>query len=578
MVPLIVGAQNTDSLGYLLSKATSDKKKLELSIKLSLAYKDHDEEKSRHYAEDAVKIAQRLGDLTKLGASYSIVAVSYVKQNKNQEALGNWIKSLEAFEAAKDSISMAKIYVALGECYRKLSQPGNAVKNNLKALDIYENKKAYKEIGTIYNNMGIIYNSSGEYDKAIKNYKKALEYEKEYNNRPLFLSKIYNNLGNVYIALKENDTALQYHLKALSIREDVNKPYFIIGSLLNIGGIYSAKKDFWQALDYFNKVIEKGEKINDDYTLSLAHHNKGQVLANLGRRKEAIAELLKALELGKEQGNLSLISATYAALSLNYEKLGDQDKALSYLKLNEQVKDSLVKINKEQELAELQTRYETEQKEKEIELLQKDKEISRLWRNVLIAGIFLALAIGILIFTLLRIRIKKNKQLYEKEQELTKARLEKTLLKEQQLENEIDIKSKQLTTHTLNMIQKNKLLEELQLKVKELKKPDGPLQKKLTQLSRFINYSLNVDKDWEEFQLYFERVNQDFYKHLKEEHHDLTPAEMRLAALIKLKMTIKEVSAVLNISPGSVKTARYRLRKKFNLQTTEDLSDYLMKF
>jgi len=56
----------------------------------------------------------------------------------------------------------------------------------------------------------------------------------------------------------------------------------------------------------------------------------------------------------------------------------------------------------------------------------------------------------------------------------------------------------------------------------------------------------------------------------------LTPNELRLSALIKLNLTIKEIAAIMGISPDSIKTARYRLRKKLNMQTGENLTKFMM--
>jgi len=43
-----------------------------------------------------------------------------------------------------------------------------------------------------------------------------------------------------------------------------------------------------------------------------------------------------------------------------------------------------------------------------------------------------------------------------------------------------------------------------------------------------------------------------------------------------MNMNIKESAAVLNIEPDSVKTARYKLRKKLGLQTGDDLAKFMM--
>jgi DNA-binding CsgD family transcriptional regulator len=92
-----------------------------------------------------------------------------------------------------------------------------------------------------------------------------------------------------------------------------------------------------------------------------------------------------------------------------------------------------------------------------------------------------------------------------------------------------------------------------------------------------VDYSFSLDKDWEEFRLYFEEVHTGFFDTLKKRYPDLTPNELRLAALAKLNLSIKETATIMGITPDSVKTARYRLRKKLDMETEENLTEYLME-
>jgi DNA-binding CsgD family transcriptional regulator len=86
-----------------------------------------------------------------------------------------------------------------------------------------------------------------------------------------------------------------------------------------------------------------------------------------------------------------------------------------------------------------------------------------------------------------------------------------------------------------------------------------------------------TEKEWELFKKYFENINKDFNTKLLAINPDLSVSDYRLAALISLNMNIKEAAAVLNITPSSVKLARHRLRKKLNINTSEDIYVFLTK-
>jgi DNA-binding CsgD family transcriptional regulator len=49
-----------------------------------------------------------------------------------------------------------------------------------------------------------------------------------------------------------------------------------------------------------------------------------------------------------------------------------------------------------------------------------------------------------------------------------------------------------------------------------------------------------------------------------------------MSAMMKMNLNTKEMASILNITPDSVKKARYRLRKKFELEPEASVEDYLM--
>jgi FixJ family two-component response regulator len=166
--------------------------------------------------------------------------------------------------------------------------------------------------------------------------------------------------------------------------------------------------------------------------------------------------------------------------------------------------------------------------------------------------------------------------LSQRQQSLLEQELKLAKLKEQELLCELEYKTKSLTTYALSMVQKNEMLREVKENVELLlKKPDNQSEhaKKLT---RTIEFELTLDKDWDEFKMYFQEVQTDFFPRLKERFPDLTAADLKLCALVKLNLSMKQTAAVLRISPDSVKVARHRLKKKFNLPTVENLNSFVM--
>ncbi len=153
-------------------------------------------------------------------------------------------------------------------------------------------------------------------------------------------------------------------------------------------------------------------------------------------------------------------------------------------------------------------------------------------------------------------------------------------LTEKQFQAQIEFKNKELTTHTLNQIQKNEALKELRVKIIEAIRQTKRKTESKVELRNFlslIDYSFRKDEEWDKFKLYFEDVHVGFFENLVSAHPNFTPHDLRHCALIKLNLTILETATILGISPKSVKTHRFRLRKKMGLPSQASLIDYIMQ-
>ena len=114
-------------------------------------------------------------------------------------------------------------------------------------------------------------------------------------------------------------------------------------------------------------------------------------------------------------------------------------------------------------------------------------------------------------------------------------------------------------------------------KIEDLKSSTPKQQDKIiNDLNRVIKQHINIDKNWEDFKRYFEEVHTGFNEKLKEKHPDLSANDLKICALTRLNLNIKESATILGITPESVKTARYRLRKKLNLEQNEELLGYFL--
>ena len=163
---------------------------------------------------------------------------------------------------------------------------------------------------------------------------------------------------------------------------------------------------------------------------------------------------------------------------------------------------------------------------------------------------------------------ESKKELALKELSNTKALIE---AKNDQLNQRIENKNRELAISTMSMIKKNTLLGSIKdqlVKVKEISELD--------RVVRNINKNINNDDDWNFFEEAFNNADQDFLKKIKDIHPKLTPNDLRLCAYLRLNLSSKEIASLLNISSKSVEIKRYRLRKRMNLEHGTNLISYIL--
>lgn len=162
-----------------------------------------------------------------------------------------------------------------------------------------------------------------------------------------------------------------------------------------------------------------------------------------------------------------------------------------------------------------------------------------------------------------------------------KARIHSALkLREQQeeikrlLKNEIDLKSRQLSTTSMLIVEKNGVIQKFHEDLEELKESD--VQNELiNSIQKRIHHHLEADDSWTTFKMHFEDVHPDFFSILKKNSEDISHKDLKLCAYLKLGLDTKEIASLLNVTPASIRTAMYRMKKKMNVAEEDSLRDYL---
>lgn len=178
----------------------------------------------------------------------------------------------------------------------------------------------------------------------------------------------------------------------------------------------------------------------------------------------------------------------------------------------------------------------------------------------------------LLITVCLYIIYKVNKEHFQKKLKQEQIENEKIIvqIKNEKLVQDIESKNKELALTKMSIIRKNELLNSIKRELRDEEKNN-------LNVVRLIERNLNNNKDWEFFVETFNNYDKGFLDRLKKLHPDLTHNDLRLSVYLRMNLTSKEISRLMNISVKSVETKRYRLRKRMSLEHTSNLIDYILQ-
>ena len=488
-------------------------------------------------------------------------------------------------EGSGDTYKRGRSKYNLGLSYEMLGEFDKSLEYLFEARDILTNTEFKKNLAFVYNEIGLVYYQQQNEElklNAFEYFNKFLELSLSIDDK-MEIAGGYSNIGMLYSSLNKLDSSLKYHNKALKMRLELHDKRTIGISYANIGDLKFKLGNYESAISYYKKA----ESLYKEFGYTYGLYELYSQTASLYFEKQEFDMTGKyaylCLGICHKINSKEAYRKIYGFLSDFYKKTNDIDSAYIYLELSAAYKDSITNESIRNKLVQMQTMYELDKKEQAIELLKRKNENQLLNERaletrqyILLASIGVIIIIFVLVMNSFFAKRRKQKQFYLYEKKLLKTEMEKNELRKKELESELEYKSRQMTTHTLNMMQKNKVLKEMTNDIVDIsKRVDTNIKQDLKRLKFQLNQSLKADKDWDEFRMYFEQVNRTFFSKLREVLPNISPSEERLAALIKLKMNIKETASVLNISPSSVKMARHRLRQKLNLPQETDLYDFI---
>ena len=270
-----------------------------------------------------------------------------------------------------------------------------------------------------------------------------------------------------------------------------------------------------------------------------------------GKTDSALFKANQALVLLQKRPHSSYQANTYQTLSEIYNQLDNKESREKYLGLYNHIHDSIERVMAANQSDILQLKLNDENNKFRIEVLEKEKQVERIKLLSFIGILLLATLIGWL-------QYRKNRMKNQKEQQLKDA--------------ELQAAKEKMEFFTRTITEKSELLEKLQAEV-ELHKTSPALQQHLQEIKQ---KTILTENDWDEFKTTFEKIYPGFFNRLHTRNKDITTAELRFAALIRLQMNNRQAGAILGISADSARKTRQRLRQRLQISEDSNLEDFVL--
>ncbi|WP_298508277.1 hypothetical protein [uncultured Kordia sp.] len=510
---------------------------------------------------------QALGDPEELFRVYSRSGIYFFREEIKLDAARVYLKKMQALlPDIDDEVLKAKIYNKTGYFYSLDGDLGKAYQSFYEALKINLKEDSFLDANVLavtYIRMGRLYAKQSMNEDALDFGKKAMKLIDDGENvDKVFVYRqvgwIYKRVGNYEKALKYFDTAAYHNEDKMNSEKEGKKIKAHRNNIVitrNFAEVYYETDEKVKALNLALQSLQdaKNAKIkNVDMSLYLL---LSKLYNDRGDFDLALKNALEAYEIALLRDIPGKLLITTKQLQVVYENKGNKDLAYHYLQKYITAKRRVDKEEGKWEITKEKMRIAQLESDQKVQEIQADSEKARLSTLLITGALVMSIGFGFVFY-------KKRKAVFLQEiakKEKAKSKIQQRLSEEKQ---KAIAKEEELKAYM------NMLSEDSNIDVKDI----GEVKKIQNELRRF---KILTESDWTGFKSIFQNIYPDFFKNFKVKSMNYSQGDLKLAALIRLNFNTKEIAEILVISPGSVRKGKYRLRKKMDFESEEELQKFI---
>lgn len=315
--------------------------------------------------------------------------------------------------------------------YKASGQTDLAVAAYLSILSDYEDKGNFEESSRVNNTIGIIFLKMGEYESAEYHLLESVHHARKAGNKSIEASSLMS-LGNRNKNEGRFEEAESYYKESIALCEKEGFKRLLAGNYNNIGSLFRMQGNKKKALYYFNLAVKMNLELGNERWLSYNYNNIGNLHNDQSQHKQALEYFFKSNEIKKRLNDPRGMYSTYLNIAATYDSIGNYEQAYNYYIRYSELKDSLEEVDKTLLNKKLAAEFQAEKREAQIiqlnmqgeldqkEIEARDERIS--YQNFLGwmmgFGIFLVIAIAVIIWRSALNRKKANIELVQKNEQI----------------------------------------------------------------------------------------------------------------------------------------------------------------
>ncbi len=391
-----------------------DSNKVNKLSDLCYAYRRVDADSAMLFGNAALRLAKKLRYPRGEAQACNDLSIIYLDRGAYNRADSLLLRSLALRTQLRDSAGMAAVHNKRGIIFQSRFMLEDALEEDLRALRIYERTGPPAHEATILNNIGILQFNLRRLPDALATHRRAAAIRGRINDGQ-GLAQSQGNMANVELQLGDTTAATAHLRAAITYFRDHDLSPELAVQLNNLAGISLAQGQMDAAAGQYGEALAIRKEAGQPKAIASSLIGLGGTLLRQGRLREARSTLLEALAMSRSVGARSEELQALLDLSRLHAQLNHGDSTFLYHQEYVQLKDSIFNSDLNAQLAEAQTKFETEKKERriqeqraEIAVLERRSEQRKFWLLAAVGGASLILVTALLILQVQRQRARSR--------------------------------------------------------------------------------------------------------------------------------------------------------------------------